>query len=82
MMTGLLLPFGPAAVEIGFELLTTCDAELVSGVGVSTLGDAEGSTEASGEGLAGASVDGREGGTTCCGALELELVVLELSCVV
>ena len=77
MMTGLLVPFALAAVEIGFELLTTCE-ELFSGVGVSVLGDGEGSTEGSSEGLAIASGGGREGGTCCC-TLEVELVVLEFS---
>ena len=73
------MPF--AAVEIGFELLTT-RAELFSGDGVSTLGEADGSTEGSGEGLPVAGGAGRKGGTTCCCALELELVVLEFSCAV
>ena len=77
MITGLRLPFAPAAVEIGFELLTTC-AELFSGEGVSMLGNGEGSTEGSSEGLAVASGGGRKSGTCCC-ALELELVVLEFS---
>ena len=75
MTTG--LPFPPAAVEIGFELLAT-RVELFSGVGVSMLGEAEGSTEGSSEGLAVASGGGRKGGTCCC-ALEPELLVLEFS---
>ena len=76
-MTGLPVPFALAAVEIGFELLTTC-AELFSGVGISVLGDGEGSTDGSSEGLAVASGGGREGGTCCC-TLELELVVVGFS---
>ncbi len=45
MTTG--LPFASGAVEIGFELLNA-----ICGEGVSMLGDAEGSTEGSSEGLA------------------------------
>ena len=43
------------------------------------LGDAEGSTDGSSEGLASASGAGCWGLTTCCCALELELFVLEIS---
>ena len=57
-MTG--LPFELAAVEIGFELLTTC-AGLVCGEGASVLGDGEGSSDGSAEGLAVA------GGAGCRG---------------
>ena len=47
------------------------------------LGDGEGSTEDSGEGLAVSSGAGCKGRSdSCCGALELELVVLEFSGVV
>ena len=47
------------------------------------LGDTEGSAEGSGEGLElarGAGCEGRK--SSCCCALELELVVLEFSCAV
>ena len=47
------------------------------------LGDGEGSTDGSNEGLAVANGAGREGRTdSSCGELELELGVLEVSCAV
>ena len=69
----------PAAVETG-ERLNSIDAALFSGEGASTLGEAEGSTDASGEALSvatGARCRGLR--SSCCGAFELELVVLEFS---
>jgi hypothetical protein len=71
------LPF-PPAVEIGFEPLNSICAGLLWGEG-STLGDGEGSSEGSGEGLSVATEAGCRGLTTCCCALELELIVLEFS---
>lgn len=81
MTTGPLL-FAPGAVEIGFELLNAVCVGLLSGEGVSTLGDAEGSTEGSSEGLASASGAGCRGLMTCCCALESAVFVLEVSGVV
>src|ERR1044072_2464590 len=76
-------PFAPGAVEIGSELPNSTCAGLFCGEGASTLGDAEGSTEASTEGLAVARRAGRRGWRdSCCRALELELDVLEFSCAV
>jgi hypothetical protein len=77
MTTG--LAFAPSAVEIG-ELLNSI--LLFGGVGVSILGDGEGSTEVSGEGLSVGGAGCRGLRNSCCGALELELVVLALSGVV
>src|ERR1051325_7849765 len=73
-------PFAPGAVEIGSDLLNSTCAGLFCGEGVSTLGDAEGSTEASTEGLAVARGAGCTGWSdSCCRALELKVDVLEFS---
>ena len=79
MMTGSLVPFGAVEIEL---LLNSTSAGLFCGEGLS-LGDAEGSTEGSTEGLAVARGAGCSGWTaSCCCALELELDMLEFSCVV